>query len=106
MKKLIALTLVAFALSACPKRADTTVAGSDEEQLDQYSSRLEELRTRAQAENPSCSDTCKMAREVCDIAQKVCDIATRLPDRGQERCVSANEDCAQFNDRCAACGGQ
>lgn len=106
MKKLFLLTLAALALAGCPKRASTTVAGTDEEQLDQYSSRLEELRTRAQAENPSCGDTCQMAQEACGIAQKVCDIATRIPDRGQDRCVAANEDCAQFNDRCAACGGR
>lgn len=106
MKKVILFAFAALALSACPKRAETTVAGTDEEQLDQYSARLEELRSRAQSENPSCNDTCSMATEVCGIAQKVCDIATRIPDRGQERCVAANEDCAHFNDNCASCSGR
>lgn len=105
MKKLFLFAFAALALSACPKRTETTIAGTDEEQLDRYAARLEELRTRTQSEAPSCSDTCSMAREACDIAKKVCDIAVRVPDRGQERCVAANEDCAHFNDSCASCGG-
>ena len=94
--------LLALSLTACPKRQDT-IAGTDEDQLEAYSARLEEMRTRAQSEQLSCGDTCKMAKDVCEIAQKVCTIAERNPDRGAQRCVSANEDCARFNDNCATC---
>lgn len=106
MKKLAFLAIAALALTACPKRVETTVAGTDEEQLDHYAARLEELRTRAQAENLACDETCGIREETCGIAQKVCDIATRLPDRGQERCVAANEDCARFSDNCTSCRAQ
>lgn len=104
MKTLIPFALVALvALVGCPKRADTTVSGTDEERLDQYASRLEELRTRVQAENPSCDELCSMATEACEIATNVCDIATRIPERAQDRCVAAQEDCARFNDACSSC---
>lgn len=104
MKKLIPLSLlVAAALLGCPKNVDTTVAGTDEEQLDRYSARLEELRTRFQSENVGCDETCNMAREVCDLSRRICDIATRNPERANDRCVSSQEDCAHFNDSCSSC---
>ena len=104
MKKLIPLSLMlAAALLGCPKKADTTVAGTEEEQLDRYSARLEELRARAAAETLPCKETCNMAREACDLSQRICDIATRKPDTAQERCVSSQEDCARFNDSCSSC---
>ena len=105
MKKILALVFFGVALVGCPKRTATTVSGTDEEMLDRYASRLEELRVSVQAESPSCDDVCSMRSEVCDIAQKVCEIAQRNPDRGTERCVAANEDCARFNDSCASCSG-
>lgn len=105
MKKLLPLLLLGAFLAGCPKQTtDTTVAGTDEQQLDQYSARLEELRTRLAAEPPPCEETCKLAKEVCTISQRVCDIATRRPD-AQDRCVAANEDCARFNDTCGTCSG-
>lgn len=94
-----------FLLAGCPKNPDTTVSGTDEEKLDQYAARLEELRIRMQAEAPPCDEVCSMAREVCEIAGQVCDIATRL-ERAQQRCVTANEDCARFNDSCASCSNR
>ncbi len=104
MKKLIPLTLiVAAALLGCPKKADTTVAGTEEEQLDRYTARLEELRTRAAAEALSCNDLCNSAREACDLSGRICDIATRKPDTAQQRCVASQEDCARFNDSCSSC---
>ena len=110
MTKPFALAVVvfaaAFALAGCPKRVEShTVSGTDEEKLDQYSARLEELRTRMQAENPACEDLCSTAKEVCEIQKSVCEITARLPDRA-DRCVAANEDCARFNDSCASCSGR
>ncbi|MBX5481830.1 MAG: hypothetical protein IRZ16_08325 [Myxococcaceae bacterium] len=102
MKKLMWLTLAVAVLAACPRRAETSVAGTDEEQLDQYTARLEELRTRAQAETLSCDQNCSFATEACDLAKKICDIAARQ-STAQDRCVNANEDCARFNDACASC---
>jgi hypothetical protein len=104
MKKLIPLSLmIAAVLLGCPKKADTTVAGTDEEQLDRYTARLEELRTRAAAEALSCDETCNMAREACDLSGRICEIATRKPDTAQERCTTSQEDCARFNDSCSSC---
>jgi hypothetical protein len=104
MKKLIPLSLfVAAVLLGCPKNMDTNVAGTDEEQLDRYSARLEELRTRSLQENVPCDESCNMAREVCELSRRVCDIAKRKPEVAQDRCVSSQEDCARFNDSCSSC---
>lgn len=104
MNKLLpVIALVSLTLLGCPKAADTAPTGTDEERLEVYASRLEEMRVRAQARDLSCGDTCKLSRDVCDMAKQVCDIAARNPDRGQDLCVVASEDCARANDSCASC---
>jgi hypothetical protein len=95
--------LSAFVLAGCAKRTPTTVAGSDEEMLDRYTARLEELRVKLRAENPGCDQKCSMTREVCDLATRVCEIAAREAERRQARCASAQEQCASFGDACASC---
>ena len=91
-----------FALTACPKNVTTTVAGSDDEQMDQYSSILEEYRTKTDL---SCTDACSAKKKVCGISTRACDMSSKATDRAdfQAKCVSAQEDCAKFNESCASC---
>jgi hypothetical protein len=104
MNKVVPLALLSsFTLFTCAKRAPPSVAGSDEEMLDRYAARLEELRVKLQAENPGCAEKCSMTREVCDLSMKICEIAERQPERLQARCVSAREECASFGDACTSC---
>ncbi|MFZ5471145.1 MAG: hypothetical protein ACOZIN_17120 [Myxococcota bacterium] len=102
---LLTAAFAALAFLGCPKNVPTTVAGSDDEQMDQHAAKLEELNARAKAQEPSCSDWCSMASQVCDLRTKVCDIAGRHADRAdmQNRCVASQENCAQFNDSCTSC---
>lgn len=97
--------LLALLLFGCPKAAPATVAGSDDDLLDTYSSRLEELKARVGASDLSCDDRCKVALEGCELARQICDISARNPDRAdvQRRCAGAQEDCSHFNDGCARC---
>ena len=104
MSKVFSLAVLSvFVLVGCTRRAPTNVAGSDEEMLDGYNARLEELRVKLRAENPGCDQKCSMMREVCDLATKVCEIAAREPERRSTRCASAQEQCALFGDACASC---
>ncbi len=99
---------LAFALSGCPKGGSTVDhSGTDQERMDRYSSKLEELRSRLAAEPPPCEERCKLSKEVCDLSVRSCEIAGRNPDQAefQQRCTSSREDCAQFNESCASCGG-
>lgn len=100
--RFLPVLLLALALTACPKKvADTNVAGTDDEQMDQYAAQLEELRTR---EGLKPSDYCSLKGKVCDISKTVCDIAGKHADRDdfQKRCVASQEDCAHFNEGCSA----
>ncbi|MBL9036953.1 MAG: hypothetical protein JNG84_00430 [Archangium sp.] len=102
----VMLTLLAVCALACPKAAPTsTVAGSDDEQMDAYSAQLEEYRTKADL---SCDDSCAAKKKVCGISAKVCELATKSSERQdfQSKCVSAQEDCAKFNESCTACKGR
>jgi hypothetical protein len=95
--------LSSLALFACVRRGETHVAGSDEELLDRYATRLEELGVRLQAGSPPCAEICSINQEGCDLARKICDIAERQPDRLGGRCASAQEECARFGDACISC---
>ena len=104
MKKVfLPALLFALMLIGCVRRGPPTVAGTDEERLDEYNARLEELRVKLRAENPGCDQKCSMTREVCDLATKVCEIAARQPERLQSSCAAAQEQCAAFGDSCASC---
>lgn len=102
-----ALVAAVLFLAACPKRVEPpTVTGTDDEQVDQYMSKLEELRTRMQsAENECPANACQLAKESCEISSNVCAIAGRNADRAdfQGECGKSQEDCARFNDTCARC---
>ena len=104
---LVSLAALSFlALAGCPKNTGVgNVAGTDEEQLDQYSAQLEELRAKVQASEPKCDEWCSLSRTVCEISTNVCEIAKRKVDRSdvQSKCVGSQEDCARFNDSCASC---
>ncbi len=102
--RFLPVLLLALALSACPKKVDgANVAGTDDEQMDQFSAQLEELRTR---QGLKCNDFCSLKSKVCDISKTVCDIAGKHGDRDdfQKRCVASQEDCAHFNEGCSAGG--
>ncbi len=94
--------LVCVALLGCPKNIPTTVAGSDDEQMDQYSSQLEEYRTKSDL---SCADSCDAKKKVCGVSAKVCELSGKATDRQdfQSRCVGSQEDCARFSETCASC---
>jgi len=90
-------------LTACPKSTGgTNVAGTDDEQMDQFAAQLEELRTR---QGLQCNDYCSLKSKVCDISKSACDIASKHGDRDdfQKRCVQSQEDCAHFNEGCGSC---
>jgi hypothetical protein len=97
------LRLVCFvSLLACPKAAPTTVAGTDDEIVDQLSAQLEELRTKTDA---TCADFCSLKNKACGLSQQTCDIAAKAPDRAdfQKKCVTSQEECAKFGESCAGC---
>jgi hypothetical protein len=99
--------LLAAPLLGCPRAVPPTVAGSDDDLLDGYSARLEELRSRVEASELPCEDRCKVALDGCALARQTCDIASRTNDRPdvQRRCAGAQEACSHFNDGCARCKG-
>jgi hypothetical protein len=104
MKTLLLLGLLSSpSLFGCVRRAETNVAGSDEEMIDRYTTRLEELVVRLQAEHPECAEVCSMNQEGCDLARKICEIAARQPDRLEGRCAFAQEECAKLGDACISC---
>ena len=106
MHKPFLLTLaVAAVLLGCPKAAPKGVTGTDEEQMDQLSAQLEELRTRVQAQEPKCDDWCAMSKKVAEMSKSICELSARNKDRAemQQKCVTSQEDVARFNDSCASC---
>ncbi|MBL8917599.1 MAG: hypothetical protein JNJ54_01965 [Myxococcaceae bacterium] len=103
MLRLISALALTFALLAgCPKQTTTTVAGSDDEMIDQLSAQLEELRTRGDL---TCKDFCQVKEKACALSKQTCDIAAKAPDRNdfQKKCVTSQEDCAKFGESCAGC---
>ncbi len=103
--RFLPFVFLVFALAGCPKSTGgtgTNVAGSDDEQIDQYAAQLEELRTR---QGLQCNDFCSLKSKVCDISKASCDIASRHGDRDdmQKHCVQSQEDCAHFNEGCGSC---
>lgn len=98
------LAVLVVLLAGCPKSVPaTTVAGGDDEQMDQYSSRLEELRTKT---GLKCDDYCIWKTKACSLSVNMCAVAQKANDRAdfQQKCVSAQEECARFNEGCASCG--
>jgi hypothetical protein len=106
MTSFVRLTLASLAalvlLAGCPKQAVTTVAGSDDEVMDQIAAQLEELRTRTDA---TCKDFCSLKDKACGLSKQACDVAGKAPDRAdfQKKCVTSQEDCAKFNESCSSC---
>lgn len=94
--------LACIALLGCPKNIDTTVAGSDDSQMDQYSSVLEEYRTKTDL---SCSDSCAAKKKVCELSNRVCEMSAKASERKdfESKCVVSQEDCAKFGESCASC---
>ena len=100
MTRLALLALACSALLlACPKKVETNVSGSDDENMDSYAAQLEEFRTR---ENLTKEDACSLKGKVCSISKNACDIAGRHADREDfaKRCAASQEDCAKYNDTC------
>lgn len=107
MKSVLALAALALLFTGCPKKADTTnVAGTDDEQMDQLTAKLEEMRAKAKADEVKCPDWCSLAKQVCDFSHRTCEISGRHADRMdmQQRCAQSQEDCVSYNDGCAKCG--
>jgi hypothetical protein len=100
--RLISLCICALLL-ACPKSVPvSTVAGTDDEVMDQYAAQLEELHTRAEV---TCVDACQVKEKACGLSKGACDVAGRAADRAdfQKKCVTAQEECARFNEACSGC---
>lgn len=97
-----ALLLSIAGLTGCPKTTTTTVAGTDDEMIDQLSAQLEELRTRSDL---TCKDFCQVKDKACGLSKQTCDIAGKAPDRAdfQKKCVTSQEDCAKFGESCSGC---
>lgn len=91
---------------ACPKKGPTTtVAGTDDEQMDQYSAQLEEYAATTRAGELPCGDWQKMAGPVCDLSSRICEVAGRTTDRDdfQKKCIGSQEECARFNEHANSC---
>ena len=103
MRSLLIAVLFTLPLLGCPKKVETKVSGTADEQMEQYGAELEELRSKAQAAEWMGGELCGQAGRVCAISSEMCAIASAAPDREdfQQRCVSGQESCAQFNDACA-----
>ncbi len=93
--------LVTFT-TGCPKNVVTTVAGSDDQQMDQYTAQLEEYRTKT---GLSCDESCAAKKKVCGISSGACELSTKAPERQdfQKTCVASQEECAKFSESCANC---
>ena len=102
MKRLMLVCALALPALACPKSTPENLAGSDDEQMDTNSAKLEEMRAR---EGLKCDEWCSLKDKVCGISKSSCEIAGRHTDREemQKRCVSSQEDCAKFNEACGSC---
>lgn len=102
---LLALPLL-LAVTGCPaKRAETSVLGSGEDQLETMSAKLEEYRSRGQTGDLGCPGNCDAKRDVCAISEALCAASERQSDRADlaTRCTQSQEDCARFNDDCSRC---
>ena len=99
--------LMAVPLFGCPRNVPETVAGSDDDMLDHYGAKHEELRARSRAPELDCEDRCKIALEGCELGRRICEVASRNENRVdmQRRCTEAQEECSSFNDGCARCRG-
>lgn len=99
------LVAASLALLACPKKVPSNVAGTDDEQVDQLSAQLEELRAKSQAGELKCSDWCDLASRARELSGQTCEIAKRHGDRSdfQTKCVTSQEDFARFNESCSGC---
>jgi hypothetical protein len=106
MRRGLAILFTILFVIGCAKRQIRSVAADDDEHLDQLAAQLEEIKARVQAQEPTCSEWCPLAKKVCDISRTTCDISARHPDRKdiQTRCSATQEDCAKFNDSCTGCG--
>ena len=102
MKRFALVTALALASLACPKSAPSTVAGTDDEQMDGFTSQLEELRSRTDLK---CDNWCSLKDKACGLSKSSCDLAGRHADREdfQKRCIASQEDCAKFVEGCASC---
>lgn len=89
-------------LLACPRQAPLTVAGSDDQSMDEYSAQLEEIRARGDI---GCDDAQSIRKKACGIAQSVCRLASKSPERKEfeTQCVTAQETCAGLNEMHARC---
>jgi hypothetical protein len=99
------LVLLPLVLVGCLKQVEGRVAGSDDEQLAAYEAKLEELRARGTAGEPSCAEQCDVATQTCGVAEHLCAVVERHPDRTDlpSRCVQARESCATGTERCTSC---
>ncbi len=99
---LLAVIFTVAMLTGCPKQTTTTVAGTEDEMVDQLSAQLEELRTRSDL---TCKDFCSVKDKACGLSRQTCDIAAKSPDRNdfQKKCVTSQEDCAKFGESCSSC---
>ena len=103
MKRLALVAALALSSLACPKASPTNLAGTDDEQMDGFTSQLEELRSR---QDLKCDSWCSLKTKACGLSKSTCDLAGRQTDREdfQKRCVASQEDCAKFIEGCASCG--
>jgi hypothetical protein len=93
------VTTMALGLSC----AHTASSGLEPQaEFDALSARLEELRTR---EDADCGEAPNRRQETCDISVKLCALAARSTDRAdfQQHCALSQEDCALAGDRAGRC---
>jgi hypothetical protein len=79
--RMLRLVLLPLVLVGCLKQVEGRVAGSDDDQLAAYEAKLEELRARGAAGEPSCAEQCDVATQTCGVAEHLCAVVERHPDR-------------------------
>ena len=105
MRRTLLLPFAVFTLlcMGCPKATgDTTLRGSEDEQMDAIGAQIEEYSSQPQTE---CSQKCTLRGKVCNLSKLACDIANRFGERAdyQRRCVATQEECARYGEACSSC---
>jgi hypothetical protein len=101
MRLLLPLAALLLA-TACPRRAEPSIGGSDDVLMDRYGAELEQLRSQAAAQDMRGEEVCPQSERVCTLSAQTCQVAARQADRQdfQEQCASSREACATFRDAC------
>jgi FMN-dependent NADH-azoreductase len=92
------------ALAGCPRQAMPT-ASNESASLEHLSAVMEELQSRAKAENVSCADWCMLSQRMSQLSKDSCMLAKKNAEsaEAQNLCAKSQEELARFNEQCSSC---